>query len=196
MPVVGKSVNRVNPKAILITGLLVNSIAMFMMMRFNLNVDIDSVIWARIVLGFGMGMVFIPLNTLAFGTIPKEEMSNATSIFSLLRNLAGSFGIAFMTTVLARRAQFHQFRLAEHLNPYDMKYQMWLNKIMYTVGAKTGIVSAKAGEGVIYSNLMRESNLFAFGDAFYIAGVIMLCVVPLVFLLKKPRHSSPDVMAH
>ncbi len=140
-------------------------------------------------------MIFIPLMTVAFTTISKEHMGNATSIFNLLRNIAGSFGIAFMTTILARRAQFHQFRFVEHLHPFDMKYQIALQKTHAVLAAK-GQVSSQAGNGLIYQELMRQAHLFAFTDAFYMGAVIILCVVPLIFLLKRPIHAAVPSALH
>ena len=147
-------------------------------------------------MGIGMAMVFIPLQTMAFATIPKEEMGNATSIFSLLRNLAGSFGIAFMTTILAQRAQFHQFRLSERLQPFDQRYQMGVQKAMAVLHAKTGAASISAANGMIYQQFMKEATLRSFNDAFYFSTVIMICILPIVFLLKRPDHSGPDVVGH
>jgi DHA2 family multidrug resistance protein len=190
MPIVGQLVTRINPKAILFTGLLLFSYSMWMMARFNLYVDYNTIIWTRIVMGVGMGTVFIPLVTMAFITIKKEEMGNATSIFSILRNIAGSFGIAFMTTILARRAQFHQFRFIEHLNPFDPQYQLGVNKATAALVAKSAGASVQAANGVLYQQMMRESSLRSFTDAFYIGAVVLLCVLPLVFLLKRPRGRS------
>jgi DHA2 family multidrug resistance protein len=196
MPIVGRLVTRINPKAILFSGLVLVSYSMIMMGRFNLYVDYDTVLWTRIVMGAGMGMVFIPLTTMAFTTIKKEEMGNATSIFNIVRNISGSFGIAFMTTILARRAQFHQFRFAEHLNPFDPRYQLGVNKAMAALTAKSAGASVHAANGVIYRQLMKESNLLSFTDAFHIGAVVILCVLPLVFLLKQPKHAEAVPSVH
>ena len=197
MPITGFLLSRrVNPKFILFTGLVVTAYSMFMMMRFNLYIDYSSIALSRIVMGVGMAMVFIPLQTMAFATIPKEEMGNATSIFSLLRNLAGSIGIAFMTTILAQRAQFHQSRLAERLQPFDPRYQLGMQKAAAVLIAKTGSSSHYAANGLIYQQLMREATLRSFNDAFYFSTVIMICILPVVFLLKRPGHSDTDVMVH
>jgi DHA2 family multidrug resistance protein len=141
-------------------------------------------------------MVFVPLMSMAFATIPKEEMGNATSIFALLRNIAGSFGIAIMTTILAQRAQFHQVRFVEHLNPYDPRYQVALHQATALVQAKTGVANEMAANGVMYQGLLRQANLFSFVDAYYVAAVLIFGILPLVFLLKRPMHSASPVMAH
>ncbi|MBF0494047.1 MAG: DHA2 family efflux MFS transporter permease subunit [Candidatus Omnitrophica bacterium] len=195
MPIVGKMVTKVNPKAILFTGLLTVAYSTYTMIHFNLYVEMSAIIWSRVLMGFGMGMVFVPLTALAFSTIKKEEMGNATSIFSILRNIAGSFGIAFMTTVLARRAQFHQARFSENLNPFNPAYQMGVHKAMNVIAVKTAHASVPGANAVIYKQLMQQSNLYAFLDAFYIATVILLCVMPLILLLKRPKQSDLSTSA-
>ncbi|MDD4954835.1 MAG: DHA2 family efflux MFS transporter permease subunit [Candidatus Omnitrophica bacterium] len=196
MPIAGRLISKVNPKTVLASGLVITAYSIFTMSRFNLYIDFNTIALSRILMGVGMGLIFVPLASLAFSTIKKEEMGNATSIFNLLRNIAGSFGVAVMTTLLARRAQFHQFRFTEHLNPFDAKYQMGIYNSAEVLAAKTGTASLAASNGVVYQQLMRQSNLFSFTDAFYFSTVIMLCVIPLVFLLKKPKTGSAKVMAH
>jgi DHA2 family multidrug resistance protein len=196
MPFSGKLIQKVNPKAVLASGLLITTYSIFIMSRFNSYIDFNTVAFSRIVMGFGMGMVFVPLTSLAFSTIKKEEMGNATSIFGIIRNIAGSFGIAIMTTILARRAQFHQFRLSEQLNPFDPRYQLGLSKAMTVLGYKTGSVNVAAANAVIYQQLAKQATLLAFTDAFFFSTLLMLCVIPVVFLLKSPNNSDKPIMVH
>jgi DHA2 family multidrug resistance protein len=196
MPISGKLVSKVNPKAILAIGLFITDYSIFTMSRFNFYIDFHTVALSRILMGVGMGLVFVPLTTMAFSTIRKEEMGNATSIFNLIRNIAGSFGVAIMTTLLTRRAQFHQFRFTEHLNPFDAKYQMGMYKAMGVLGAKTGGTNTMAANGLIYQRLIKESTLSSFTDAFYFGTILMICIIPLVFLLKQPKKGDPAAMAH
>ena len=189
-PITGKLISKVSPKSILVCGLLVTAYSVYMMTQFNLYVDFNMVAWSRFVMGIGIGMVFIPLASMAFATIPKEEMGNATSIFNLLRNLGGSFGVAFVTTLLTRRAQFHQLRFSERLNPFDPHYQFGVQKAAAVLQGKTGIVNHQAANGMIYQQLLKQSNLFSFTDAFHICTVIMLAIIPLVLLLKRPKNGN------
>jgi len=196
MPLSGKLIQKINPKIVLAVGLLITAYSIFTMTCFNSYIDYHMVSLSRIIMGFGMGMVFVPLSSLAFTTIKKEEMGNATSIFGVLRNIAGSFGIAIMTTLLARRAQFHQFRLTEQVNPFDLRYQWGMEKAASVLGARTGEASDLAANGLIYQQLLKQSALFSFTDAFYFATILMLCVLPFVFLLKgikSPGNQQPTV---
>jgi len=119
-------------------------------------------------------------------------MANATAIFSLLRNLGGSFGVAFVTTLLARRAQFHQSRLAEHLTPFDQPYQFTLQKGRVFFGSR-GIgtmVADKGLLGMMYKNLIREATMLSFNDTFYLLGIMAVCLVPFVYLLRRGAHAD------
>ena len=196
MPIAGKLIQRYNPKAILAVGIVITAYSVLIMSRFNLYIDFNTISSSRIVMGIGMGLIFVPLASMAFSTIKKEEMGNATSIFNLLRNIAGSFGVATMTTLIARRAQFHQFRFGERLNPFNYNYQMGMYKAGEVLIAKTGQTTSASANGVIYQELLKQSNLFSFTDAFYFATILLICILPVVLLLKRPQHGQAAAMLH
>jgi len=182
MPIAGKFIGRVNPKRFLVFGMSVCAISTYMMSRFNLTTDFWTFVWPRMTLGFGMGMTFIPLTTLTLSHIPKERMTEATSVYNLLRNLGGSVGIAMTTTILSRRAQFHQTRLVEHLSPLDPGYVIAHEKITGALSLK-GLPPAGA-DGLMYRELIRQSTTLAFTDAFLVICLLIICVIPLVFIMK------------
>lgn len=193
MPIVGRLVRKINPKAILVFGIIVCAYSTNLMSRFNLYADFYSVAWPRIVLGIGMGFTVIPLMTLAFSSIKREEMGNATSIFNSLRNLGGSFGVAFITTMLARRAQFHQVRLVEHLTPFDTTYQLATSKASQFLQCRgfDPSISQSGGLGAIYGQFLRQASMLSFNDVFYLLSVFMIFILPLVFLMKRGKVAGP-----
>ncbi len=194
MPIAGKLVTRTNPKYMLATGIIIAAYSMYMMAQFNLAVDFDIVMWSRFIMGIGMGLIFIPLVGMTLSTIKKEEMGNATGVFNLLRNLGGSFGVAFITTLLARRAQYHQFRLSEHMHPLDPQYQIGSMQAAHALQAKGVAVTEMSKNAVLYKQMMVQANYFSFIDTFFAAAVIMLMVLPLVFLLKVPKSKDQPVV--
>lgn len=193
MPIAGKLVNKVNPRGLLVFGIAVASYSVHLMAKFNLLASFESILWPRIVLGIGMGFLFIPLNTLAMSGIKNEEMGNATSIFNLLRNLGGSFGVAVVTTLLAQRAQFHQSHLAEHLTPFDRNLQQALPQISQLLRERglTPSLSETGNLGAIYNQLLRQASMLSFNDVFYLLSVMMVLILPLVLLMKKGKKAGP-----
>ncbi|MCX5717261.1 MAG: DHA2 family efflux MFS transporter permease subunit [Nitrospirae bacterium] len=189
MPVAGMLVTKMNPKILLGSGIIIAAYSTHLMSLFNLHVDFNTIIWPRVVLGVGMGFLFIPLTTMTMANVKKEDMANASAIYNLLRNLGGSFGVAFITTMISRRAQFHQVRLVEHLTPFDAAYQTASSKAAQLLQYR-GVPmseSADAGLSAIYHQLLRQASMLSFNDAFYLLGVLLVCTLPLVLFMKTAK---------
>jgi DHA2 family multidrug resistance protein len=126
------------------------------------------------------------------GNIRREQMGNAASLFNLMRNVGSSIGIAAVTTLLARRRIFHAETLSAHITPYSDEAARRLPQLQaYFVSqgadATTALLRAYAAlEGMV----QREASLLSFIDAFYLMGVIFLAVIPLLFLMRKPRGGT------
>ncbi len=99
--------------------MLVGAYTMFSLSHLNLNAGYWDIFWPQVIQGGAMAFLFIPLMATSMSGIAKEKMGNATSIYNLMRNIGGSFGIATMTTFLARRNQVHQNQLVSHVTAYD-----------------------------------------------------------------------------
>ena len=95
---------------------------MFNMMRFNLQVDFATMLWARVLQSAGVAFLFVPINTAAYAFLPRDKNNAASGLINLSRNIGGSVGISFVTTMLARRAQFHQSVLVTHLSTYNAHF--------------------------------------------------------------------------
>jgi DHA2 family multidrug resistance protein len=198
MAIAGKLITKINPKAILAFGIAVTGYSVHLMAQFNLLADFNTIIWPRLVMGVGMGFLFIPLTTLTLSGIRKEEMGNATAIFNLLRNLGASFGVAIVTTILVRRAQFHQVHLVEHLNPFDRNFQLAVPQISQILQDK-GFISFPPNQGsltVIYSQLIKQATMMSFNDVFYILSVMLALIIPLILLIKKGKEGVSGAGMH
>jgi DHA2 family multidrug resistance protein len=198
MPIAGKLITKINPKAVLAFGIAVAGYSVHMMAQFNLQADFNTIFWPRAVMGIGMGFLFIPLTTMTMSSIRKEEMGNATGIFNLLRNLGGSFGVAFIATMLARRAQFHQVHLIEHLTPFNRNFQIALPNISQILQGR-GFIPSLSGQGslgLIYGEVIKQASMLSFNDAFYLLSTMMILVLPLVLLMKKGKAHGPGPVVH
>lgn len=193
LPIAGRLVHKINPKILLGTGILISSYATYLMSRFNLQADFWSIIWPRIILGIGMPFIFIPLTILTMAGIRREDLGNATGIYNLLRNLGGSFGVAFVMTMLQRRTQFHQSRLVENVTIFDQTFQTAMDNLTSFFELKGfGPLSERAGLEAIYRELIRQASMLGFNDAFYLLSVMMLGVFLLLFLIRWKRTKVYD----
>jgi DHA2 family multidrug resistance protein len=199
MPLVAKLMQKADARKLLFAGLLTNVWALSLMSRLSLEADFVSIAWPRVLQGLGISFFFVPLATLTVGRIPKEKMGNASAIFNLVRNLGGSFGVSVMATQLARRSQFHHFRLTEHLTPYDPEFQEAIPRMMHwldmhgTMGQASGPGPAL---GLMYGELNRQASMLAFNDAFFLAGLFFVGALLLVFLIRKGDRNAGPVDAH
>ena len=194
MPFVGAVIQRYDGRKVVFLGLIIGACSMFIMQRFSLDAAYRDFVWPRIVLGVGLAMTFVPLTTVTLSTIAKVEMGNATGIFSLLRNIGGSVGIATSATLLARYSQFYQTSLVAHVTPYSPVVQTRIAMLKNATMARG--VDAVAAEqdaiAIIYGTVRRQAAMLAYNRIFFVVGLAFLIIIPLLLLLKKPeRHTRP-----
>ena len=198
MPIVGLLITRINSKGIVIAGIIVTAYSTYLMSTFNRLADFNTVVWPRIIMGIGVGLIIIPLTTLTLSRMKKQQMGNATSIFNLVRNIGGSFGVAISTTILTRRAQFHQAHLIDHLTPFDMTYALGSSRASEALQQR-GLEPAFSGQGglaAIYDQVIREASMMSFNDVFYLLSVMLVLTVPLVFFMRRIYHDAADDKNH
>ncbi|MEO5359682.1 MAG: DHA2 family efflux MFS transporter permease subunit [Nitrospirota bacterium] len=188
MPVTGALIQKTDPRYPLTFGILMGALAIYTISKLNLYSDFQSVLITRMLLGVGMGFLMIPLMTISMSHIKKEEIGNAAGINNLVRNVGGSMGIAFATTMLVSRSQVRQVQLVEHLNPFDLNYQIASQKLSQAIVSKGYIgdyLSTRAAEGLMYAQLLKQSAMLSFNDVAFVSFIIMLCILPLVLILRK-----------
>jgi MFS transporter, DHA2 family, multidrug resistance protein len=194
MPIVGRLTATANPKILVTVGIVVTALSAHFMSQFNLLADFISILWPRTIIGIGMPFIIIPLTTLTLSSVRKEEMGNATSIFNLMRNLGGSIGVAYVTTMLTRRAQFHHARLAEHMTPFDLPYRLGSQQASQALhyGGVPESLAQLGGPGTIYEQLNREATMMAFNDIYHYLSIMLLLTVLLVIFMKRVKFSPAE----
>ncbi|HYL35613.1 MAG TPA: DHA2 family efflux MFS transporter permease subunit [Bryobacteraceae bacterium] len=198
MPVVGFLMSKVEARWLVIFGLLVSAFGLFQMSHFNLDVDFRHAVEARIVQSLGLALLFVPINTMAFYFIAKQNTSYATGLINLARNIGGSSGIALSTTLLARREQFHQARLVEHLSPLDSGYQATLEaaKQMFLSKGADAVHAAEQAQQFVYGMVQRQASMLAFLEDFRFLAYTFLAVIPLMFLMRRMHPGKRDSAVH
>jgi len=193
MPIVGYLVSRYNPRWLMLFGLSMLSWSLFHMTTFDLGVDFRTMIMARVYQAVGLAFLFMPINIAAYASLPREKNNAAAGLMNLARNVGGSFGISFVTTMLARRAQVHQVQLVEKLNATNPQFRATLHGMTNAFaagGAGTGTGGGSAVQhayALIQANVFRQAAMLAYIDNFWLLGVIIFCLIPCVFLIKKVK---------
>src|SRR6266480_1601137 len=158
-PVVVQLVKRIPVSGLIGLGFAILGLAMWYFASFNLSADYNSEALARVVQGFGIAFLFVPTSQLAYSYLPKNKNNKASSLTNLFRNQGGSFGIAFVTTVLERRTQFHRTVLASHLNASDHNLRAALAgyKDHFLQSGYSAVDAGKRALGLIDAIVQRQA---------------------------------------
>jgi DHA2 family multidrug resistance protein len=187
MFLVARLIGRVDIRLVIVTGLLVTAVAMWEMTGFSLYMGIGPIIVTGVMQGFGLGFVFTPLSTVTFSTLPRQLLTQGTAIFSLMRNIGGSVGIAIVEALLAENTQIVHSRLIEHLRPDNPLAQSQLAS-PYSLTDPSGIAALNA-------MATRQAAMVAYIDNFKLMMIMVIAGVPLVLLLRRPRAAAPAAVA-
>ena len=182
MGLVASLITRIEPRWLVLTGLTLAAAGSYAMTWYNLDIGLAWIIAPGIVQGVGMGMIFVPLSTLAYQTLPGSASDQAASIFNLARTVGGSVGVAIAATVLTRTSQANWQTLGAGINPYNPAFQTWL-------GVTGESLSDATTMPIVALEVMRQATLLGFIEAFGFVTLSFLVLIPLVLLLK--RTSGP-----
>ncbi len=201
MPVVGFLVSRVDARWMIVYGFSVSAAALFTMLTLNLGVSYSYVAWLRVFQAAGLAFLFIPINTLSYTGIPMTKNNDVSGLTNLARNIGGSVGTAFVVTWLARRQQFHQDRLGAWISQNSATLQSQLDGMGRYLLEHGGKVSSLAqgksmAQGNLYSQLLRQATMLAYLDVIKVLALTMLCLIPLVFLMKRPPKAKGGAPMH
>lgn len=166
--------------------------AMWGYASIDLRTDYKHVALLRALQGLGIAPLFVPVSQLAYSYLPKHKNNKASSVTNLFRNQGGSVGIAFVTTLLARRTQYHQSVLVAHATPLRLGYQETLGALsrrFVTHGFSTpdAVVHAQAQLAHI---IQQQAAFLGFLDCFWVLGCACIVGAPLVFFTRKIRSAG------
>jgi DHA2 family multidrug resistance protein len=195
LPLVGVLVSRTDARYLISFGFLVTSLGLFHLSRITLDISFGEAVWARVYQAAGLAFLFIPINTVSYIGMPREKSNSISGMTNLSRNLGGSIGISLVTTLVARRAQYHQSVLAAHTGNYS---QVFRNAVTSTGNTLTshGAASTNATHqayGMIANTILRQATMEAYLDAFRVLAIGAAVLVPCVWIMKKARTSQPAV---
>ena len=184
---VGALEGKVNPKILVALGFGSTAFASLLLSRLTLQISMSSVVVANVFSGLGTSFIFVPLTTLAIGTLRNEQIGNATGIQNLVRNVGGSIGLSYVSTMLQRYAQVHQALLVGHLSPVNPQYRAKLSALqgLFERGFTAPDALLKARE-MLYRVLLQQSQYWAFVDLFFIVAILSAACIVVVPIFRRP----------
>jgi DHA2 family multidrug resistance protein len=182
MLLVGRLAPKVDTRLLLVVGLLTLAFSLWQMSGFSLQMDREPVIVSGLVQGVGLGFIFVPMNTIAFGTLAAKYRTTAAALINLARNVGGSVGISVMTLTLAHNLQVSHSELASHITEYSLPPV----DPAITQGLPPVTETALA---VLDAEINRQALMIAYIDDFYLMMLLSLFAMPLLLMLRKNRMS-------
>jgi DHA2 family multidrug resistance protein len=199
MPIVGILVGKLDARYLVMLGFLITSSALLMMHSLYLGVDFWYLAGLRMFQASGLAFLFVPINTLSYNNIPRNKNNDVSGLTNLARNIGGSTGTAFVTTMLARQMQRHQNVLAQHMNAGDAGYSNSLNQLKMFFGNIVGGGSGFTGpvaQAYIYGQMQRQTGMLAYLDIIIVLATVTAIMVPMPLLMQKMKRGGEAPMAH
>lgn len=191
MLITGTLSNKIDNRLFVMLGLALIGGSSLVFGSLNLQISNMNIAIPNFFMGMGMGLSMIPIMNLSVDTLKNEQMTNATGIQNLLKNIGSAIGTSLVATMLTRFAQVHQYMLVgkmSELNP------VFIERVQTTAGALSAYTEHSVAQYMAqysyYGQLVKQSTLWAFIDSFRIFGVLCLAVIPLLLLMKKIKKDA------
>jgi DHA2 family multidrug resistance protein len=189
LPIVGYIGQKIDPRAMIAFGFVLVTFGIWRIQDLNLSIGFwDAASW-RVVMVLGMPFLFVPISVMSYVGVPVEKNNEVSGLTALARNIGGSLGISFISTMLVRRAQTHQQYLAAHVYPASPNYRAMHQSLAAALHAKgfSAANAAAASAARIYGMMMQQAKTLAYVDTVHVLVIMTACLIPIGYLMKKPR---------
>lgn len=181
----GILIKKIDPRILIFIGISVGAYGTYIGTNYNLSVNTMWVILPLIIQGCGLGMVFVPLSTVAFATLPVTLRSEASGLFSLLRTIGSSIGVSITTTLLIREHQTAWNHLGGFINPFNPNFTTRILQANQTNTLGSNQITK------LMLLLEQQSQMQAFVNVYAFITASFLIMIPLTFILKKSYNNKP-----
>ncbi len=178
MLVVGRLVGKVDPRYLVGTGMLLSALGSHEMTKYSLDVNIFWIIWPALLQGLGLGLIFVPLSTIAYATLPRQRMAEAAGIYSLVRTVGAAAGISVVTTLMTRQAQVIWNELGAHVNRYNPAFLEYLRGLHLSPTDPHALA-------LVAGQVAQQAQMGAILDVFKVTAWSFVAMLPLVLLLRR-----------
>jgi MFS transporter, DHA2 family, multidrug resistance protein len=197
MPITGQFGRKFDARLWVATGAIGTSIAMMMLAQATADTGWDQFYWPLLIRGVTIAMMFMPLTLASIADCKPNQIAGATGFMNLSRQLGGSVGIAVLTTVLARRIDFHRSVLIENVTPYAAAANDRLNAFsgLFRHWGASSHDAIGGARGMLDSVVMSQSTLLSFDDLFWMMAMTFIVSLPVVLLLAKGTDAKDKAAA-
>lgn len=195
MPIGGAVYNRVGPRALVGSGLVVSVYSFWRLSSLAPNVGFWDIFFPQLWQGVGFSLVFVALSTAALANIPKPQMTAATGLYNVVRQVCGSIGIAAAATLVAHSTTEYRAVLGDHVTALDPATRQWVagaTEAMRRSGADA-VTAHRQALQLLDGQLTHQAAVLAYNHVFWVITFVFAIGLPLVWLLRSGRDASPEV---
>ena len=187
----------VDPRILILSGMSLMLFAMWTLAHLSTAAGESDARYALILRGLALGLLFTPINNVAFGNLKPSEAQQASGLINLARQLGGSFGIAVLGSYLTRQIAYHRADLATNLSPMNPLFQERYQGIASALSAQNPSLhdAGTRALAVLDATVSRQAAMQAYNDAWLLLLISFICVAPAVFLLRKPKPAGSTATA-
>jgi len=183
MIIVGRLVSRMDARIIVGAGMIVSAVASWSMTRWSLDVNPWAIIWPGLLQGFGLGLIFVPLSTVAYMTLPRQRMAEAAGIYSLVRTIGASVGISIVTTLMSHESQVNWNELGANITRYNPAVMAYLRSLHLSPNDPHALA-------LMAAQVAQQSLMNAMLDAFKLTAWSFVLMLPLLVLMRAGRPGA------
>ena len=197
MPIGGRFYNKLGPRIMVGSGLLVSAISFVLLAYMSTDTGISELIWPQVLQGAGFSLIFVALTTAALASIEKPKITAATGLYNVVRTVFGSIGIALAASQLSSNAAMSHAILAEKAGMTNPAAVAWVQRVtagMMARGADFYTAQTRALR-LLDANISRQSVVLSINHVFVLIAGLFVLVLPLVLLLRRGESGAPAEVA-
>ncbi len=193
IPIISRLMPYVQTRSLLSIGFLLMALALAYAHTLTPDIDYATLVQMRSAQSLAIGFLFVPITTLAYLTVPQRLHNDASALFTMCRNVAGSIGISLSTALIRERTQARMAHLAEHMTPLSQNYRDALQRSAHTVTEITGQPLAQAMQtatGRLYQTFISQATILAYVDVFAMLSIFCMLCIPLTFFFSPAKAAG------
>lgn len=187
MPLAGRLITRLDPRLMLAGGLTCCAVSLYFSIDFSPDTAVSTIVWTSVLQGFGLGFMFVPLNTMALSSLAPALRTQGTAMWTLIRNLGSSIGVSIVIANLTNNTIVMHARLTESVTPF--------NQALADPAAAMLNPATDTGRALLEQIVSQQASIIAYANDFKLMMVMTLLAFPLILLVRRQAAAASRVPA-
>jgi DHA2 family multidrug resistance protein len=197
MPLAAIAGARLDNRLVIAFGFVVLALSMYHLTSINLDITFGQVQLLRVFQMIGLPFIFVSITTMSYVGVPKEKNNQVSGLSNFSKNIGGAVGISILNTFMFRQSQIQRTNLTINTNHSNPFFEHLLARITggFTASGTHGIDASRKALAQISSMIDRQASVLGYINSFWLMAIVVACMVPLVFFLKKPGKADKAIVS-